>query len=174
MSSRSSRLSDESRASRPSRLDLTASYASSDLYSLNGLSSRNQGSAFNGYQSSLYEDSLCSGSRRVTGSSSHPLEYTSYLSSGSRASSRAGSARASPVDNCSSVASFLRSAASSSGLPRDLDDVTIPDFSDVSWTEAAAGDAGPARWCLFNNSSSCLYPQRRTECTVLEVTLCVD
>lgn len=35
-------------------------------------------------------------------------------------------------DNCGSVASFLRSAASSSGLPRDLDDVTIPDFSDVS------------------------------------------
>ncbi|XP_049904147.1 leucine-rich repeat flightless-interacting protein 2 isoform X22 [Epinephelus moara] len=152
ISSRSSRLSDESRVSRSSRLDLTtsrlsddtrvsrgsrldlqpAAYASSDLYSFNGLpSSRNPGSAFNGYQSSLYEDSLCSGSRRVTGSSSHPLEYTSYRSSGSRASSRASSARASPVDNCGSVASFLRSAASSSGLPRDLDDVTIPDFSDV-------------------------------------------
>ncbi|XP_035812324.2 leucine-rich repeat flightless-interacting protein 2 isoform X15 [Amphiprion ocellaris] len=149
MSSRSSRLSDESRVSRSSRLDLTssmlgddsrvsrasrldlqpASYASSDMYSLS--SSRNPSSAFNGYQSSLYEDSLCSGSRRVTGSSSHPLELTSYRSSSSRASSRASSARASPVDNCSSVASFLRSAASSSALPRDLDDVTIPDFSDV-------------------------------------------
>uniref|UniRef100_A0A3B5BH19 Leucine rich repeat (in FLII) interacting protein 1a n=1 Tax=Stegastes partitus TaxID=144197 RepID=A0A3B5BH19_9TELE len=149
MSSRSSRLSDESRVSRSSRLDLTssmlgddsrvsrasrldlqpASYASSDMYSLS--SSRNPGSTFNGYQSSLYEDSLCSGSRRVLGSSSHPLEHTSYRSSGSRASSRASSARASPVDNCSSVASFLRSAASGSGLPRDLDDVTIPDFSDV-------------------------------------------
>lgn len=35
-------------------------------------------------------------------------------------------------DNCGSVASFLRSAASSSGLTQDLDDVTIPDFSDVS------------------------------------------
>lgn len=35
-------------------------------------------------------------------------------------------------DNCSSVASFLRSAASGGGLARDLDDVTIPDFSDVS------------------------------------------
>ncbi|GLD71674.1 leucine-rich repeat flightless-interacting protein 2 isoform X17 [Lates japonicus] len=152
ISSRSSRLSDESRVSRSSRLDLTSSrlnddsrlsrasrvdlqptsYASSDLYSLNGLSSsRNPGSTFNGYQSSLYDDSLCSGSRRVTGSSSHPLEYTSYRSSSSRASSRAGSARASPVDNCGSVASFLRSSASSSGLPQDLDDVTIPDFSDV-------------------------------------------
>ncbi|XP_019132067.2 clumping factor A isoform X3 [Larimichthys crocea] len=167
LSSRSSRLSDESRVSRSSRLDLTSSrlsddsrvsrasrldlqpaaYASSDLYSLNGLSSsRNPGSAFNGYQfyrslsqstqqlyrrSSLYEDSLCSGSRRGAGSTSHPLEYSSYRSSGSRVSSRANSARASPVDNCGSVASFLRSAASSSGLPRDLDDVTIPDFSDV-------------------------------------------
>ncbi|XP_049904128.1 dentin sialophosphoprotein isoform X5 [Epinephelus moara] len=155
ISSRSSRLSDESRVSRSSRLDLTAAYASSDLYSFNGLpSSRNPGSAFNGYQfcrslsqitpqlyrrSSLYEDSLCSGSRRVTGSSSHPLEYTSYRSSGSRASSRASSARASPVDNCGSVASFLRSAASSSGLPRDLDDVTIPDFSDVSRFAPAGG-----------------------------------
>ncbi|CAJ1078671.1 leucine-rich repeat flightless-interacting protein 2 isoform X17 [Xyrichtys novacula] len=152
ISSRSSRLSDESRVSRSSRLDLTSSrlsddsrlsrasrldlqpaaYASSDLYSFNGLSSsRNPGSAFNGYQSSLYEDSLCSGSRRVTSSSSS--HYSSYRSSGSRASSRASSARTSPVDNCGSVASFLRSAASSSGLPRDLDDVTIPDFSDSSF-----------------------------------------
>ncbi|XP_023264996.1 leucine-rich repeat flightless-interacting protein 2-like isoform X3 [Seriola lalandi dorsalis] len=162
VSSRSSRLSDESRVSRSSRLDLTSSrlsddsrvsrasrldlqpssYASSDLYSLNGLSSsRNPGSAFNGYQSSLYDDSasLCSGTRRVTGSSCHPLEYTSYRGSSSRASSRASSARASPVDNCGSVASFLRSAASSSGLPRDLDDVTIPDFSDVSRFAPAGG-----------------------------------
>ncbi|XP_042350271.1 uro-adherence factor A isoform X12 [Plectropomus leopardus] len=175
ISSRSSRLSDESRVSRSSRLDLTssrlsedprgsrasrldlqpASYASSDLYSFNGLSSsRNPGSTFNGFQfcrslshitqqlhrrSSLYEDSLCSGSRRVTSSSSIPLEYTSYRSSGSRASSRASSARASPVDNCGSVASFLRSTASSSGLPRDLDDVTIPDFSDVSRFAPAGG-----------------------------------
>ncbi|XP_050928807.1 leucine-rich repeat flightless-interacting protein 2 isoform X6 [Lates calcarifer] len=113
ISSRSSRLSDESRVSRSSRLDLTSSrlsddsrlsrasrldlqptsYASSDLYSLNGLSSsRNPGSTFNGYQ-----------------------------------------------DNCSSVASFLRSSASNSGLPRDLDDITIPDFSDVSRFAPAGG-----------------------------------
>ncbi|CAK6973914.1 leucine-rich repeat flightless-interacting protein 2 isoform X15 [Scomber scombrus] len=144
----SSRLSDDSRVSRASRLDLQpTSYASSDLYSLNGLSSsRPAGSTYNGYQfhrslshfsqqlyhrSSLYEESL-SGSRRVVGSSCLPLDYTSYRGSSSRASSRASSARASPVDNCSSsVASFLRSAASSSSLHRDLDDVTIPDFSDV-------------------------------------------
>ncbi|XP_068558165.1 dentin sialophosphoprotein isoform X3 [Cebidichthys violaceus] len=167
VSGRSSRLSDESRASRSSRLDLTssrlsddtrgsrasrldlqpASYASSDLYSFNGLSSsRNPGSAFNGYQfcrslsqisqqlyrrSSLYEDGLSGGSQRAPSSSSRPLEYTSYRSSGSRVSSRAGSARASPVEHGGSVASFLRSAAGSGGLHRDLDDVTIPDFSDV-------------------------------------------
>ncbi|KAM9365034.1 leucine-rich repeat flightless-interacting protein 2 isoform 5-T5 [Pholidichthys leucotaenia] len=131
ISERSSRLSDDSRLSRSSRLDLqSASYASSDLYSLNGLSScRNPGSAFNGYQN-LYEDSLCSGSGRIPGPASNPLEFSSYRSSGSRASSRAASARASPVDNCSSVASFLRS--SSSILNRDLDHVTIPDISDAS------------------------------------------
>ncbi|XP_063744307.1 uncharacterized protein lrrfip1a isoform X4 [Eleginops maclovinus] len=147
MSSRSSRQSDESRVSRSSRLDLTSSrlsddprgsrgsrldlqptsYASSDLYSYNGLSSaRNPGSTFNGYQSSLYEDS---GLQRGSSSLSLPVEYSSYRTSGSRVSSRAGSARGSPVDNCGSVASFLRSAAGSSGL--HLDDVTIPDFSDV-------------------------------------------
>ncbi|XP_031725918.1 EH domain-containing and endocytosis protein 1 isoform X6 [Anarrhichthys ocellatus] len=152
VSSRSSRLGDESRASRSSRLDLTssrlsddtrvsrasrldlqpASYASSDLYSFNGLSSsRKPGSSFNDYQSSLYEDGLSGGSQRVSGSSSRPLEYTSYRSSSSRASSRAGSARASPVEHSVSVASFLRSAAGSGGLHRDLDDVTIPDFPDV-------------------------------------------
>ncbi|XP_053732429.1 leucine-rich repeat flightless-interacting protein 2 isoform X24 [Synchiropus splendidus] len=122
-------LSDEDeRMSVGSRGSVRASYASSDLYSLNGLSSsRNPGSSFNGYQNSLYEESLCSGSRRVIGSTSHPLEYSSYRGTSSRASSRASSARASPVDNCGSVASYLRSAASS----RDLDDVTIPDFPDV-------------------------------------------
>ncbi|MEQ2312731.1 hypothetical protein AMECASPLE_034209, partial [Ameca splendens] len=34
-------------------------------------------------------------------------------------------------DHCSSVASFLRSAVSSSVLSRDLDNVTIPDFTEV-------------------------------------------
>ncbi|XP_074514548.1 uncharacterized protein lrrfip1a isoform X5 [Sebastes fasciatus] len=123
----SSRLSDDTRVSRASRLDLQpASYASPDLYSYNGLSSsRNPGSTFNGYQ-------FCRALQISQQFYRRPLDYSSYRSSGSRASSRAGSARASPVDNCGSVASFLRSAASSSGLPRDLDDVTIPDFSDVS------------------------------------------
>ncbi|XP_061649408.1 myosin-2 heavy chain isoform X8 [Phyllopteryx taeniolatus] len=84
-------------------------------------------------RNSLYEDTLCSGSRRFSGSNSgsHPLEYSSYRRSNSRTSSRANSAHTSPVDNCGSVASLLRSASSSRGLPRDLDDVTVPDFSDV-------------------------------------------
>ncbi|XP_036814424.1 uncharacterized protein LOC110501269 isoform X6 [Oncorhynchus mykiss] len=144
----SSGLSDESisKVSRSSRLDLQpASYASSDLNSNNGLSSSRQ--RLSSYESSgllsqisyrrhhmgsLYEDSLYSGSRRVTGSSSRHPEYNSYRGSGSRASSRASSARASPVDDaCNSVASFLRSAATSSGLPRDLDHMTIPNISDV-------------------------------------------
>ncbi|XP_062312387.1 A-kinase anchor protein 12 isoform X3 [Osmerus eperlanus] len=141
----SSRLSDDSRLSRSSRLDLQpAAYASSDLYSSNGLSSsRQQGSAYNGYQysgllsqisyqrkhrASLYEDSLYSVSRRVTGSNSRPSEYSSYR--GSRASSRASSARASPVEDGSSVASFLRSAAPGGVLPRDLDQLSIPSLSD--------------------------------------------
>ncbi|XP_070978792.1 leucine-rich repeat flightless-interacting protein 2-like isoform X16 [Oncorhynchus clarkii lewisi] len=129
----SSGLSDESisKVSRSSRLDLQpASYASSDLNSNNGLSSSRQ--RLSSYEGSLYEDSLYSGSRRVTGSSSRHSEYNSYRGSGSRASSRASSARASPVDDdCNSVASFLRSAATSSGLPRDLDHMTIPNISDV-------------------------------------------
>ncbi|XP_019910337.3 uncharacterized protein lrrfip1a isoform X17 [Esox lucius] len=146
ISTRSSRLSDESasRVSRSSRLDLQpASYASSDLYGNNGLSSTKQRlSKYNGYESSgilsqisyqrchrgsLYEDSLYSASRRVT--SSRPSEYSSYRGTGSRVSSRASSARASPVDdNCSSATSFLRTATT--GLPRDMDHVTIPDLSD--------------------------------------------
>ncbi|XP_017294130.1 leucine-rich repeat flightless-interacting protein 2 isoform X16 [Kryptolebias marmoratus] len=127
LSSRSSRLSDESRMSRSSRADLQpASYSSSDLFSLNDSSScRNQSSAFNGYQSSVYEDSLCSGPRRVPGSGAHPLELGAYR--GSRASSRTSSARTSPVENCGSVASFLRGSAGT----RDLDRVSVPDFSDV-------------------------------------------
>ncbi|XP_024919387.1 leucine-rich repeat flightless-interacting protein 2 isoform X3 [Cynoglossus semilaevis] len=133
LSSRSSRLSDDSRLCRSSRSDLQpTSFASSDLYSLNGLStSRNHGPTFNGCQNSLYEESLSSGPRRVTTPSCQPLEFTSYRSSSSRASSRASSARASPVDNCSSVGSYLRRSASNSGLSRDFDDVTIPDFLDV-------------------------------------------
>ncbi|XP_032919976.1 leucine-rich repeat flightless-interacting protein 1 isoform X4 [Catharus ustulatus] len=50
------------------------------------------------YRASVYEDSVYSGSRRYSAPSSRaPSEYSCYLGSGSRASSRASSARASPV-----------------------------------------------------------------------------
>ncbi|XP_061082040.1 leucine-rich repeat flightless-interacting protein 2 isoform X20 [Conger conger] len=149
MSSRSSRMSDESKASRPSRLDLQlGNYSSSDLYSTNSLpSSRLPSSAQNGsrpallcsdaphsrsLRGSLYEDSLHSGTRRFSGSSSRaPSEYSGFLGSNSRASSRASSARASPVEESGSVASFLRSAAGGSSAMRSLDDISIPDLPDV-------------------------------------------
>ncbi|GAA6099353.1 leucine-rich repeat flightless-interacting protein 1 isoform X13 [Tachysurus ichikawai] len=77
----------------------------------------------------LYENSLRSTSLR---SSSHTLsEYSGLLGSSTRASSRASSRCASPVENSSSsVASFLRKAGSSSGL-RDLDHVTVPDLPNL-------------------------------------------
>ncbi|XP_025069726.1 leucine-rich repeat flightless-interacting protein 1 isoform X35 [Alligator sinensis] len=50
------------------------------------------------YRASLYDESIYSGSRRYSASSSRaPSEYSCYLGSGSRTSSRASSARASPV-----------------------------------------------------------------------------
>ncbi|XP_061697375.1 leucine-rich repeat flightless-interacting protein 2 isoform X20 [Syngnathoides biaculeatus] len=77
-----------------------ASYVPSDFYSLNGVSTgRNLGSA-GSYQTSLYEDSVCSGSRRFSGSNSgshQPVEYGSYRNSNSRTSSRANSVHTSPV-----------------------------------------------------------------------------
>ncbi|KAM7048886.1 leucine-rich repeat flightless-interacting protein 1 isoform 11-T11 [Acridotheres tristis] len=92
-----------SRASYYSDLSLpTSSYAStSQLSSQNGnwpsllysdaLPARS-------YRASVYEESVYSGSRRYSAPSSRaPSEYSCYLGSGSRASSRASSARASPV-----------------------------------------------------------------------------
>ncbi|XP_035249845.1 golgin subfamily A member 4 isoform X4 [Anguilla anguilla] len=149
ISSRSSRLSDESKASRPPRLDLQlGNYSSSDLYSTNSLpSSRLPSSTQNGSRPSLlcsdaphsrslrgsvYEDSLYSSARRFSGSSSRaPSEYSGFLGSNSRASSRASSARASPVEDSGSVASILRSAASGSSVIRSLDDISIPELPDV-------------------------------------------
>ncbi|XP_033872878.3 nucleoprotein TPR-like isoform X7 [Acipenser ruthenus] len=126
---------------------------SSDRYSNSGLSSssRPQSSAQNGtrpsilcsdahpprsLRGSLYEESVHSGTRRFSAPSSRaPSEYSGFPGSSSRASSRASSARASPVllEDSSSIAGFLRSTAhsSSSSVRSDLDDVTIPDFPDV-------------------------------------------
>ncbi|NXP25947.1 LRRF2 protein, partial [Scytalopus superciliaris] len=63
-----------------------------------GYASTSQLSSQNGNWASVYEESVYSGSRRYSAPSSRaPSEYSCYLGSGSRASSRASSARASPV-----------------------------------------------------------------------------
>ncbi|XP_039611835.1 uncharacterized protein LOC120531004 isoform X1 [Polypterus senegalus] len=136
-SSRSSRAnsrnSDESKQSSR-REQLLGNHYSSDLYNCSGLSSKPQTSTQNGSRGSLHDDSMFSGTRRFSASSSRaPSEYSGFLGSSSRASSRASSARASPVsfEESDSVAGFLRCAASSSSVLHDLEDVTIPDFSYV-------------------------------------------
>ncbi|XP_042587159.1 leucine-rich repeat flightless-interacting protein 1-like isoform X19 [Cyprinus carpio] len=150
LSSRSSRLSDESKMSRSSRLDRQSKACySSELYSSSSYSSKHQAPSYNGYQLSLlhsrkhrgsvYEDSLYSGSRRASARASS--EYSGVLGSSSRTSSRANSACGSPVEDCSSsVASFMRSSASISGLSRDLDRVVIPDLPNVNGRLSMADD----------------------------------
>ncbi|KAM9000404.1 leucine-rich repeat flightless-interacting protein 1 isoform 10-T10 [Sarcophilus harrisii] len=98
--SRSSRSSKESKL--PSRLssreEKLGSYYSDLGLSCNSLPSRPPSASQNGARASLYDESIYSGSRRFSASTSHPpSEYSGYRGSGSRASSRASSARASPV-----------------------------------------------------------------------------
>ncbi|XP_043857523.1 leucine-rich repeat flightless-interacting protein 1 isoform X13 [Dromiciops gliroides] len=74
------------------------SYYSDLGLSCNSLPSRPLSASQNGARASLYDESIYGGSRRYSTSNSHPpSEYSGYLGSGSRASSRASSARASPV-----------------------------------------------------------------------------
>ncbi|XP_020827875.1 leucine-rich repeat flightless-interacting protein 1 isoform X27 [Phascolarctos cinereus] len=99
-SSRSSRSSKESKL--PTRLssreEKLGSYYSDLGLSCTSLPSRPLSASQNGARASLYDESIYSGSRRYSASNSHPpSEYSGYLGSGSRASSRASSARASPV-----------------------------------------------------------------------------
>uniref|UniRef100_W5MCE4 LRR binding FLII interacting protein 1 n=1 Tax=Lepisosteus oculatus TaxID=7918 RepID=W5MCE4_LEPOC len=62
----------------------------------------------NDVKGSVYEDSVCSAARRFNGSNSRaPSEYSGFLGSNSRASSRASSARASPVVEERSDRDFL-------------------------------------------------------------------
>uniref|UniRef100_W5MC77 LRR binding FLII interacting protein 1 n=1 Tax=Lepisosteus oculatus TaxID=7918 RepID=W5MC77_LEPOC len=83
-------------------------YCSSDLYSNSSLSSSKLQSTQNGARGSVYEDSVCSAARRFNGSNSRaPSEYSGFLGSNSRASSRASSARASPVVEERSDRDFL-------------------------------------------------------------------
>ncbi|KAM9631380.1 leucine-rich repeat flightless-interacting protein 1 isoform 6-T6 [Morphnus guianensis] len=75
-----------------------ASYYSDLGLHNSGYASTSQPSSQNGNWASVYDESVYSGSRRYSASSSRaPSEYSCYLGSGSRASSRASSARASPV-----------------------------------------------------------------------------
>ncbi|XP_075287271.1 leucine-rich repeat flightless-interacting protein 1 isoform X14 [Opisthocomus hoazin] len=81
-----------------SRKSSRASYYSDLGLHNSGYASTSQPSSQNGNWASVYDESVYSGSRRYSASSSRaPSEYSCYLGSGSRASSRASSARASPV-----------------------------------------------------------------------------
>ncbi|NWU38697.1 LRRF2 protein, partial [Hylia prasina] len=84
--------------STQSRKSSRASYYSDLGLPSNNYASTSQLSSQNGNWVSVYEESVYSGSRRYSAPSSRaPSEYSCYLGSGSRASSRASSARASPV-----------------------------------------------------------------------------
>ncbi|XP_039768554.1 leucine-rich repeat flightless-interacting protein 1 isoform X30 [Ornithorhynchus anatinus] len=98
-SSRNSSFSGESRVStKSSAREEKLGSCSSDLgLSNSGLASKSQSSSQNGNRAYLYDESIFNGSRRCSVSNSRaPSEYT-FFGSGSRASSRASSARASPV-----------------------------------------------------------------------------
>ncbi|KAM9304743.1 leucine-rich repeat flightless-interacting protein 1 [Gastrophryne carolinensis] len=95
------------------------------LLNCNSLPSRSQ-------RGSLYDEGLSSGSRRS--SSSRPTsEYSCYLGSGSRASSRTSSARASPVSSEPTGPSMFRRGSSSASVASlsPLDDVSVPAMSRV-------------------------------------------
>ncbi|XP_074858171.1 leucine-rich repeat flightless-interacting protein 1 isoform X28 [Carettochelys insculpta] len=84
--------------SSQSRQSSRGSYYSDLGLHNSGFTSKAQPSSQNGNRASLYDESIYSGNRRYSASSSRaPSEYSCYLGSGSRASSRASSARASPV-----------------------------------------------------------------------------
>ncbi|MEE6490883.1 hypothetical protein FKM82_016040 [Ascaphus truei] len=89
------------------------------LLNCNTLPSRSQ-------RGSLYDEGVASSSRRYSASSSRPpSEHSCYVGSGSRASSRASSARASPVSSEPPV--FRRSSAGGSVTSLShLEDVTVP------------------------------------------------
>ncbi|XP_059724301.1 leucine-rich repeat flightless-interacting protein 1 isoform X11 [Haemorhous mexicanus] len=84
--------------SSQSRKSSRGSYYSDLGLPSSSYASTSQLSSQNGNWASVYEESVYSGSRRYSAPSSRaPSEYSCYLGSGSRASSRASSARASPV-----------------------------------------------------------------------------
>ncbi|KFO82933.1 Leucine-rich repeat flightless-interacting protein 2, partial [Cuculus canorus] len=96
---RSNGYEEDTYGSSQSRKSSRASYYSDLGLHNSGYASTSQpSSSQNGNWASVYDESVYSGSRRYSASSSRaPSEYSCYLGSGSRASSRASSARASPV-----------------------------------------------------------------------------
>uniref|UniRef100_A0A8D0E6Y0 LRR binding FLII interacting protein 1 n=1 Tax=Salvator merianae TaxID=96440 RepID=A0A8D0E6Y0_SALMN len=89
---------EDERMSVGSRGSLRASCYSDLSLHCSGFPPKSQSSCQNGNRASLYDENFNSGNRRYSASSSRPpSEYSCYLGSGSRASSRASSARASPV-----------------------------------------------------------------------------
>ncbi|KAG8559200.1 hypothetical protein GDO81_017264 [Engystomops pustulosus] len=95
------------------------------LLNCNSLPSRSQ-------RGSLYDEGGTSSSRRSS-SSRPPSEYSCYLGSGSRASSRASSARASPVTSePTGPPLFRRGSSSGSVLSQSLlEDMSVPSVSRV-------------------------------------------
>ncbi|XP_068101466.1 leucine-rich repeat flightless-interacting protein 1 isoform X24 [Hyperolius riggenbachi] len=95
------------------------------LLNCNTLPSRSQ-------RGSLYDEGVGSGSRRSS-NSRPPSEYSCYLGSGSRASSRASSARASPVSSEPTGSSMFRRGSNSASVPSlsHLDDGSLSAMSRV-------------------------------------------
>ncbi|NXU71096.1 LRRF2 protein, partial [Oreotrochilus melanogaster] len=104
--------------SSQSRKSSRASYYSDLGLHNSGYASTSQPSSQNGnWVSSVYDRSIYSGSYWYGASGSHaPSEYSSYLGSGSRASSRASSSRASPVIEERPEKDFEKGARSISSL----------------------------------------------------------
>ncbi|XP_073502766.1 leucine-rich repeat flightless-interacting protein 1 isoform X4 [Phyllobates terribilis] len=90
------------------------------LLNCNSLPSRSQ-------RGSLYDDGVTSSSRRSS-SSRPPSEYSCYLGSGSRASSRASSARASPVSSEPTGPPLFRRGSTGASVHSQshLEDVSAP------------------------------------------------
>ncbi|XP_069839255.1 leucine-rich repeat flightless-interacting protein 2-like isoform X3 [Dendropsophus ebraccatus] len=128
-SSRSAYYSDLSLASAPltakSLQQSVHNGSRPSLLNCNSLPSRSQ-------RGSLYDEGVTSGSRRSS-SSRPPSEYSCYLGSGSRASSRASSARASPVSSEPTGPPLFRrgSASGSVHSQSHLEDVSVTSGSRI-------------------------------------------
>ncbi|XP_017562098.1 leucine-rich repeat flightless-interacting protein 1 isoform X3 [Pygocentrus nattereri] len=124
------------------------------------------------------QESLCSSSWRS--SSRAQSEYSEFLGSSDRMSSRVSSTCSSPVlghlvppggfqDNCSnSVASFLRDTAVGTCLPKDLDHVTIPDLPNGS---SRGSTLSTATLTSLGGTSSCRLSEDSSVTTDTETSI---